>query len=99
MPILESRVVPDSIVYTDCFASYDLVDVLAFHHRRIDHGKAFVTAKDCKCHINYIEIFCNQAKQHLRRRAASRANTSTTSSRNARGASMVGTTRSFIVGC
>ncbi len=67
MPILESRVVPDSIVYTDSFASYDVIDVSTFHHRRIDHGKAFVAVKDRKRHINGIENFWNQAKRHLRR--------------------------------
>ena len=40
MPILESRVVPDSVVCTDSFASYDVIDVSRFHYRRIDHGKA-----------------------------------------------------------
>jgi len=64
MPILESRVVPDSIVYTDSFPSYDVIDVSTFYHRRIDHGKAFANRKR---HINGIENFWNQAKRHLRR--------------------------------
>ncbi len=64
MPILASRVVPDSIVYTDSFPSYDVIDVSTFHHRRIDHGKAFANRKR---HINGIENFWNQAKRHLRR--------------------------------
>ena len=64
MPILKSRVVPDSIVYTDSFPSYDVIDVSTFHHRRIDHGKAFANRKR---HINGIENFWNQAKRHLRR--------------------------------
>ena len=80
MPILESRVVPDSIVYTDSFASYDVTCVSTFHHRRIDHGKAFVAVRDRKRHTGGIENFWNQAKRHLRRQAVSRANTSTTSS-------------------
>jgi len=67
MPILESRVVPSVIVYTDSFASYDVIDVSTFHHRRIDHGKAFVAVRDRKRHINGIENFWNQAKRHLRR--------------------------------
>ena len=33
MPIIESRVVPDSIVYTDSFASYDVLDVSWFHRQ------------------------------------------------------------------
>ncbi len=99
MPILESRVVPDSIVYTDSFASYDVIDVSTFHHRRIDHAKAFVKGKGNERHTGGIENFWNQAKRHLRRKAAFRANTSTTSSRNASGVSTVVTTRSFIAGC
>jgi len=42
MPILESRVVPDSVVFTDSFADYDVMDVSKFHHVRINHEKAFV---------------------------------------------------------
>ena len=45
MPILESRVVPDRIVYTDSFASYDVISVSTFHHRRMDHAKAFAKRK------------------------------------------------------
>jgi len=45
MPILESRVVPDSIVYTGSFASYDVIDVTTFHHRLIDHAKSVYQRK------------------------------------------------------
>ena len=71
---------PDSIVYTDSFANCDVIDVSTFHHRRIDHAKAFAKGKGNERHINGIENFWNQAKRHLRRQAAFRANTSTTSS-------------------
>jgi len=67
MPILESRVVPESIFYTGCFASYDAIDVSTFHHQRIDHGKASVAVKDRKRHTGGIENFWNQAKRRLRR--------------------------------
>jgi len=66
MPILESRVVPDSIVYTDSFASYDVIDVSTFHHRRINHGKAFVEGKGNERHTDGIENFWNLAKRHMR---------------------------------
>jgi len=99
MPIIKSRVVPYSIVYTDNFASYDVIDVSTFHHRRIDHAKAFAEGKGNERHINGIENFWNQAKRHLRRRAESPGGASTTSSRNASGVSTVVTTRSFIAGC
>ncbi|MDE5879869.1 MAG: IS1595 family transposase, partial [Desulfovibrio sp.] len=37
MPIIEERVEPDSIVYTDMFWAYNALDVSDFHHHRIDH--------------------------------------------------------------
>src|ERR1700733_11558867 len=52
MDIIEEKVTPDSIVYTDCFHSYDALDVSDFHHERINHSKLFA---DKKNHINGIE--------------------------------------------
>lgn len=39
IPIIKEKVVPDSIVYTDGFKSYDVLDVSEFKHERIDHSK------------------------------------------------------------
>ena len=64
MDIIEEKVTPDSIVYTDCFFSYDALDVSDFHHQRINHSKLFA---DKQNHINGIENFWNQAKRHMRR--------------------------------
>lgn len=64
MPIINERVQPDSIVYTDTFRSYNALDVSDFHHHRINHSQLFA---DHKNHINGIENFWNQAKRHLRR--------------------------------
>ncbi|MER2512273.1 MAG: IS1595 family transposase [Nitrosomonas ureae] len=64
MNIIEEKVTPDSIVYTDCFLSYDALDVSEFHHERINHSKLFA---DKHNHINGIENFWNQAKRHMRR--------------------------------
>jgi len=64
LPIIQERVEPESIVYTDTFRSYDALDVSAFHHSRINHSKLFA---DQTNHINGIENFWNQAKRHLRR--------------------------------
>jgi transposase len=64
LPIIEEKVEPDSIVYTDTFRSYNALDVTAFHHRRINHSKLFA---DKQRHINGIENFWNQAKRHLRK--------------------------------
>ena len=64
LPIIEERVTPDSIVYTDTFKAYNALDVTEFHHMRINHSKLFA---DRENHINGIENFWNQAKRHLRR--------------------------------
>ena len=64
LPIIEERVTPDSIVYTDTFKAYNALDVTEFHHMRINHSKLFA---DRANHINGIENFWNQAKRHLRR--------------------------------
>ena len=65
IPIIREKVMPDSIVYTDSFTAYDVLDVSEFHHRRVNHSKVFVSKKGH--HINGIENFWNQAKRHLRR--------------------------------
>jgi transposase len=62
--ILEDKVVPDSIVYSDTFSSYNVLDVSSFKHYRINHSELFA---DHKNHINGIENFWNQTKRHMRR--------------------------------
>lgn len=64
MPIIRSKIRPDSIVYTDCFTPYDALDVSEFHHVRINHSELFADGKN---HINGIENFWNQAKRVLRK--------------------------------
>ena len=64
MPLIASKIVPDSIVYTDSYRSYNVLDVSDFHHFRINHGKLFAQGKN---HINGIENFWNQAKRVLRK--------------------------------
>ncbi len=62
--IIEDKVVPDSIVYSDTFSSYNVLDVSSFKHYRINHSDLFA---DQKNHINGIENFWNQTKRHMRR--------------------------------
>jgi transposase len=64
IPIIESKVVPDSIVYSDCWKGYNVLDVSEFKHYRINHSKLFA---DKQNHINGIENFWNQAKRHMRK--------------------------------
>ena len=64
LPIIASKVVPDSVVYSDCWRSYNALDVSGFKHYRINHSKIFA---DKHNHINGIENFWNQAKRHMRK--------------------------------
>ncbi len=64
MPIIERKVIPDSIVYSDCWTGYNALDVSDFKHVRINHSKLFANGRN---HINGIENFWNQAKRHLRK--------------------------------
>lgn len=64
IPIIESKVVPDSIVYSDSWKGYNVLDVSEFKHYRINHSKLFA---DKHNDINGIENFWNQAKRHMRK--------------------------------
>lgn len=63
-PIIERKVIPDSIVYSDYWRGYNVLDISEFKHYRINHSKLFA---DKKNHINGIESFWNQAKRHMRK--------------------------------
>jgi transposase len=65
MPIIIRKIGPDSIVYTDCYRSYNALDVSGFHHHRINHSTHFAEQKFN--HINGIENFWSQAKRTLRK--------------------------------
>lgn len=62
--IMDNKIVPDSIVYSDTFSSYNVLDVSEFKHYRINHSTLFA---DKQNHINGIENFWNQAKRHMRK--------------------------------
>ena len=64
MPIIERKVTPDSIVYSDSWRGYNVLDVSDFKHYRINHSELFADAHN---HINGIENFWNQAKRHMRK--------------------------------
>ena len=64
LPIIREKVKSDSIVYTDSFRNYDVLDVSEFSHFRINHSTHFAENHN---HINGIENFWNQAKRHLRK--------------------------------
>lgn len=56
--------IPDSIVYSDSFKSYNVLDISEFKHYRINHSKRFAKAHN---HINGVENFWNQTKRHMRK--------------------------------
>ncbi|MCT8831357.1 IS1595 family transposase [Glaesserella parasuis] len=64
LPIIREKVKPDSIVYTDFYRSYDVLDVSEFNHFRINHSTHFAEKQN---HVDGIENFWNQAKHHLRK--------------------------------
>ena len=64
MPIIRDKIQPDSIVYSDCWRGYNVLDVSEFKHYRINHSKLFANKHN---HINGIENFWNQAKRHMRK--------------------------------
>ena len=64
VPIIERKVTPDSIVYSDSWRGYNALDVSSFKHSRINHSELFAEGRN---HINGIENFWNQAKRHMRK--------------------------------
>ena len=63
--IIHTKVVPQSIIYSDSFRSYNGLILDGFRHYRIDHTKEFRNKK--RQHINGIENFWGYAKTKLRR--------------------------------
>ncbi len=63
IPIIERKAVLDSIVYSDDWKGYNVLDVSEFKHYRMNHSKLFA---DKQNHINGMENFWNQAKRHMR---------------------------------
>ena len=64
MAIIAHKVIPDSIVYSDCWRIYNVLDVSEFKHYRINHSKLFA---DKQNHFNAIVNFWNQTKRHMRK--------------------------------
>ncbi|MDB4837335.1 IS1595 family transposase [Marinomonas sp.] len=62
--IVREKINPDSIVYTDTWRSYNVLDLSEFKHYRINHSKLFANKTN---HINGVENFWNQAKCHMRK--------------------------------
>ncbi len=63
-PIIQERIKPDSVVYSESFHACDALDAPAFHHVRVNHSRAFA---DDRNHITGVETFWNQTKRHMRK--------------------------------
>lgn len=63
MPIIRSKIKPDSLVYTDCYKPYNVLDVSEFKHYRINHSELFAQKTN---HINDIENFPSKQKLDIR---------------------------------
>ena len=62
--IIRTKIIPESIIYSDSFRSYDGLVLDGFKHYRINHDKMFSINK--RNHINGIENFWGYAKTKLR---------------------------------
>ena len=62
--IIRTQVVPQSVVYSDSFRSYEGLVLDGFKHYRIDHEREFSQGK--RQHINGIENFWGYAKTKLK---------------------------------
>jgi transposase len=62
--IIRTKVIPESVIYTDSFRSYDGLVLDGFKHYRINHQQAFATSR--RQHINGIENFWGYAKTKLK---------------------------------
>ena len=62
--IIRTKVIPESVIYTDSFRSYDGLVLDGFRHYRINHQECFAISK--RQHINGIENFWGYAKTKLK---------------------------------
>jgi transposase len=62
--IIKTKVVPESVIHTDSFRSYDGLVLDGFKHYRINHQECFAMSK--RQHINGIENFWGYAKTKLK---------------------------------
>jgi len=57
LPIIEAKICLDYIVYTDSYSSYDVLDVSAFRHYRVNHSPISLMKKIVKIILMGLRIF------------------------------------------
>ena len=63
--IIRTKVIPESVIYSYSFRSYNGLVLDGFKHYRIDHDRGFINER--RNHINGIENFWGYAKTKLKR--------------------------------
>ena len=63
--IIRTKVIPESVIYSDSFRSYNGLVLDGFKHYRIEHDRRFIT--EGRNNINGIEKLWGYAKTKLRR--------------------------------
>jgi len=56
MPIIFSKIKPDSVVHTDSYRSSNVLDVSQFHHKRVNHSTEFADGINHMASINSIVL-------------------------------------------
>ena len=64
MPIIEKRVLPKSLIYSDEYTVYDRLGKRGFEHKRIAHAEQVYVVGDI--HVNTIEGFWSLLKNSIR---------------------------------
>jgi len=65
VPIIQERVTPGSLVYSDGFGAYAHLSDAGYQHRVVNHGKTYVTYDGV--HTNGIESFWAYANHHFQK--------------------------------
>ena len=61
LPVIKRKIMPDSIVYTDCYRSYNALDMSEFHHYRINHSTHLPNKKIT---LTVLKIFGTKRKEY-----------------------------------
>jgi len=56
MPLISRKIKPDSVVYTDSYRSYDVLDASTFIHERINHAQEYADGKNHSGQENFEKI-------------------------------------------
>jgi len=64
MPIISSKIKPDSVVYMDSYSLNNALDISQFHHERVNHSIEFEEGEN---HINGIEKFLKSNKNSIKK--------------------------------